>query len=46
MDLQTEKANDIWEEITDKQKDEIENALKEVEEGKLVPFKQFLKKHK
>ena len=44
--LQTEEANDIWEEITDEQKDEIENALKEVKEGKLMLFKQFLEKHK
>ncbi|MDE0472844.1 MAG: hypothetical protein OXH57_12995 [Ekhidna sp.] len=44
--LQTEEANDIWEEITDKQKDEVENALKEVEEGTLVSFEQFLEKHK
>jgi len=44
--LQTQEANDIWEEITDEQKDEIENALKEVKEGKLMPFKQLLEKHK
>jgi len=29
-----------------KKKDEVENALKEVEEGKLVSFEQFLEKHK
>jgi len=29
-----------------KKKDEVENALKEVEEGKLVSLEQFLEKHK
>ena len=44
--LQTEEANDIWKEITDEQKDEIENALKEVKKGKLIPLQRFLEKHK
>ena len=44
--FQTEESQDIWEELTDDQKDEIENALKEVNNGQTIPFEDFLEKHK
>lgn len=44
--FQTEESQDIWEELTDEQKSEIEESLKEVKEGKTIPFKTFLAKHK
>ena len=44
--FQTEESQDIWEELTDEQQKEIENALKEVKNGQTVPFEDFLEKHK
>lgn len=44
--FQTEENQDIWEELTDEQKDEIENALKEVDNGQTVRFKGSLEKHR
>ena len=44
--FQTEETQDIWEELTDKQKIEIETALEEVKSGQSVPFETFLQKHK
>lgn len=44
--FQTEESQDIWEELTDEQKAEIENALEEVEGGQTVPFEDFIEKHK
>ncbi|MFZ1751809.1 MAG: hypothetical protein WAU01_16540 [Saprospiraceae bacterium] len=44
--FQTEESQDIWEVLTDEQKGEIENALKEVNNGKTIPFENFLEKHR
>ena len=44
--FQTEESQDIWEEITENQKFEILDALKEVKNGQLVDFDQFLEEHK
>lgn len=44
--FQTEESQDIWEELTNEQKIEIENALKEVGEGQTVSFEEFIEKHK
>jgi predicted Zn-ribbon and HTH transcriptional regulator len=44
--FQTEESQDIWEELTDEQQKEIENALKEIKNGQTVPFEDFLEKHK
>ncbi len=44
--LQTEESQDIWEELSDEQKTEIEHALEEVRNGQTVPFESFIEKHK
>jgi predicted Zn-ribbon and HTH transcriptional regulator len=44
--FQTEESQDIWEELTDKQKVEIELAMKEVRKGQTIPFETFLERHK
>ena len=44
--FQTEESQHIWEELTNEQKIEIENALQEVEEGKTVSFEEYIEKHK
>lgn len=44
--FQTEESQDIWEELTNEQKIEIENALQEVGEGQTVSFEEFIEKHK
>jgi predicted Zn-ribbon and HTH transcriptional regulator len=44
--FQSEESQDIWEELTDKQKVEIENALSEVKNGQTVPFEELLERHK
>jgi len=44
--FQSEETQDIWEELTDEQKSEIEESLKEVKDGLTIPFEAFLAKHK
>ena len=44
--FQTEESQDIWEEVTNEQKIELENALQEVGEGQTVSFEKFIDKHK
>lgn len=41
--FQSEESQDIWEELTNDQKTEIEKALKEVENGQTMPFEDFIK---
>ncbi len=44
--FQTERTQDLWEEITNEQKKEIENSLEEVQNGQIVLFDQFLEKQR
>ena len=44
--FQSEETQDIWEELTDEKKSEIEEALEEVKSGQTVSFDSFLAKHK
>ena len=44
--FQTEETQDIWEELSNDQKAEIDQALKEVESGQTVPFENFMEKYK
>ena len=44
--FQSEETQDIWEELTDEQKSEIEEALEEVKSGQTVSFGSFLEKHR
>jgi hypothetical protein len=39
-------TQDIWEELTTDQQLEIDNAMKEVENGETVSFDTFITKHK
>ena len=38
----SEESQDIWEELNDNQKKEIEKALQEVKDGDLISFESFL----
>lgn len=42
---QTDEGLDFWEELSDKQKIEIDRAIDEVKKNKTVPFETFLKKN-
>lgn len=42
---QTDEGLDFWEELSDKQKIEIDRAIDEVKKNITVPFETFLKKN-
>ncbi len=44
--FQTEESQDIWEDLSDPQKEEIENALEEIKNGQTIALENFLLKHK
>ena len=44
--FQTEESQDIWEELSNDQQLELENALNQVKNGQTVPFEIFLEKHR
>jgi TRAP-type C4-dicarboxylate transport system substrate-binding protein len=44
--IKTDMSQDIWEELTTDQQLEIDNAMKEVENGETVSFDTFITKHK
>ena len=44
--FQKQEEKDIWLELSNEQKSEINAALKDVEEGKTIDYDAFLAKHK
>jgi len=44
--FQTEETQDIWEQLSDEQQEEINTALEEVKNGQTVPFEAFVEKYK
>lgn len=44
--FQSEETQDIWEELSDEQQEEISTALDEVKNGQTVPFETFVEKYK
>ena len=44
--FQSDESQDIWEELTEEQKKEIDKALAEVKNGQTVAFETFLENHK
>ncbi|WP_321539979.1 hypothetical protein [Flavobacterium piscinae] len=40
------KRKDFWEELTQEQRDEIEEGEKEIERGEYVDFYEFIKEHR
>ena len=44
--LEAEEEYDWWDDLSDEAKSSIEQGLKDVEEGKLTPHKEVMKKYK
>ncbi len=44
--FQSEETQDIWEQLSDEQQEEINTALDEVKNGQTVPFETFVEKYK
>jgi len=44
--FQTEETQDIWEQLSADQQQEINNAAEEVKTGQIVPFDSFVQKYK
>ncbi|MDR9488614.1 hypothetical protein [Salibacter sp.] len=42
----SEESHDFWDELSDEQKEEINKATQEIEEGKVVSYESFIEKHK
>lgn len=41
-----EKEDDFWNELPQYQKDEIELGIKEIENGEIVDYEKYMKKHR
>lgn len=44
--LKVEKKKDFWDDLTQKQKDEINVGLSEIENGDVVDYEEFIKSHR
>ena len=44
--FQNEETQDIWEQLSEVQQQEIDSALEEVKSGQTVPFNSFVEKYK
>jgi len=44
--FKSELENDFWNELSDSQKNEIDEALIEIENGVVVNYTEFISKHK
>lgn len=41
-----EKTSDFWDELSQKQRDEIEKATLEIENGEVMDYESFIQKHR
>ncbi|WP_296619674.1 hypothetical protein [Marivirga sp.] len=44
--METENFTDFWNELTFEQRKEIEKASKEIENGEVLDYETFMKKHR
>ncbi len=44
--LKREKNSDFWEDLSDQQREEIEKASTQIENGEVVDYESFMQKHR
>jgi len=44
--LKREKNSDFWEDLSDQQREEIEKASTQIENGEMVDYESFMQKHR